>query len=57
MSARHDGGKGRHTYGMRSTRLLVVAAALVAVPAAASLAAAIADPRGTARIVLRRLTS
>lgn len=40
---------------MRAKRLLVAAAALAAVPAAASVAAALADPRGTARVLLRRL--
>jgi len=38
-------------------RPLVLAAAAVAIPAAVSLAAAFADPRGTARALLRRLPS
>jgi hypothetical protein len=39
---------------MRRKRLLIVAA-VAAVPAAVSVAAALADPRGTARVLLRRV--
>ncbi|HET7044246.1 MAG TPA: hypothetical protein VFI37_05295 [Gaiellaceae bacterium] len=38
---------------MRSRRLLVAVAAL-ALPAAVSVAAGLADPQGTARVLLRR---
>jgi hypothetical protein len=39
---------------MRSRRLFVAATALVALPAAGSVAAALADPKSTARVLLRR---